>query len=57
MKNCADKTKKFVVKHKTALAVTGTVVICLYLNHLSLKDHNNFLKDHDLFNTFYEIED
>lgn len=51
----AKSLKRFVVIHKTAISVTGTVAVCMYLNHLALKDHNNFLKDHDLYNEFYNI--
>lgn len=57
MHNAITSTKKFVVKHKVAIAVTGTAVICLSLNRLALAQHNDFLKEHDLYEAFYALED
>jgi len=48
--------KKFVAKHKVALAVTTTAVICLALNRTALAQHNDFLKEHDLYEEFYNAE-
>ena len=52
-----DSAKKFVNRHKVAIAVTGTAASCLYLNRLALKQHNDFLKEHDLYDAFYLTED
>jgi hypothetical protein len=49
-------TKKFVTDHKVAIAVTLTAALCLKLNKMALKDHDNFLKEHDLYDTFYNAE-
>lgn len=49
-------TKKFVARHKTAIAVTATAAICLTLNRVALKQHDDFLKEHDLYETFYNPE-
>lgn len=50
--------KEFVVKHKTTLAVAATATICLAANRAALKTHNDFLKEHDLYDEYYgEIED
>jgi hypothetical protein len=45
--------KKFVVAHKTALAVTATAVISYSIHHAAIKDHNDFLAEHGLLNEFY----
>jgi len=47
--------KKFVAKHKVAIAITGTAAVCLYLNRLALTQHNDFLKEHDLYEAFYLV--
>jgi len=49
--------KKFVVKHKVAIAVVSTAVICMYINRAALKQHNEFLKEHDLYDVFYNPVD
>ena len=56
MKKTLATTKNFVVKHKVAIAVTGTAVFCLYLNRLALAQHNDFLKERGLFDEFYTPE-
>lgn len=45
--------RNFVVKHKTAIAVTATAVACLAVNQIVVKEHNEFLKKHDLFDEYY----
>jgi hypothetical protein len=52
-----DSAKNFVARHKVAFAVTGTAASCLYLNRLALKQHNDFLKEHGLYDAFYLTED
>ena len=47
--------KKFVARHKVAIAITGTALTCLAINRLALKDHNNFLKEHDLYDLLYAL--
>ena len=49
--------KKFIGAHRVALAVTATAGICLVLNRIALKDHNDFLKEHGLYDAFYNAED
>lgn len=49
--------KKFVADHKVAIAVTATALVCLKLNRMALADHDNFLKEHDLYEKFYTAED
>lgn len=45
--------KKFVKKHKVAIAVTVTALTCLTLNRLALRQHDNFLKERGLYDEFY----
>lgn len=53
MKDKLVAAKNFVAAHKTALAVTATAVICIAINQRALQQHNDFLKEHDLYDTFY----
>lgn len=57
IKKATVSTKKFVYKHRVAITVTITTAICLKLNQLALADHDNFLKEHDLYETFYTPSD
>lgn len=52
----AKTTKKFVAKHRVAIAVVGTAAVCLYLNRRALAMHDEFLKEHNLFTEFYTPE-
>jgi len=57
LKKATASTKKFVADHKVAIAVTATAVTCLAINRMALKTHNEFLKEHDLYDTFYDIDE
>lgn len=46
-------TKKFVADHKVAITATVTASICLTLNTIALKGHNEFLKEKGLYDEFY----
>jgi hypothetical protein len=48
-----NRFKTFVIRHKVALAVTVTALTCLALNQHAIRSRNEFLKDHDLYNEFY----
>jgi hypothetical protein len=55
MKNAAVAASNFVVAHKTkflvvALVVTTTTVVMM---KTGIAQHNQFLKDHDLYDEFY----
>jgi hypothetical protein len=52
--NVYRPTKTFVQKHKTALAVTATVIVCAAISKAGMKQHDDFLKEHDLYDTFYD---
>jgi hypothetical protein len=53
----AAAAKKFVVRHKTAVAVVATASVCVALNRVALQQHNDFLKEHDLYDEFYASEE
>ena len=57
LKKAIASSKKFVSDHKVAIAITGTALTCLALNRLALRSHDNFLKEHDLYDEFYLPED
>ena len=57
LKKATASTKKFVADHKVAIAVTATAATCLWINRLALKQHNDFLKEHDLYDSFYELDE
>jgi hypothetical protein len=57
IKKAVDSTKKFVYKHRVAIAVTLTTAICLKLNQVALADHDDFLRDNDLYEKFYTPSD
>lgn len=57
MKNIVAPTIKFVANHKVAIAVVATTVVCIALNKTALKQHDNFLKEHGLFDEYYALED
>ena len=59
MLNKAKTAKKYVEDHKVkiltyALTVTTTAAVLL---RVGLTQHDNFLKEHNLFDTFYHMED
>lgn len=49
--------KMFVLKHKVAFAITGTTALLYTINRLALKQHDDFLKEHGLYDEFYALED
>ena len=57
VKKAVASTKKFVYRHRVAIAVTITTAICLKLQAEVVEDHNNFLKEHDLYEKFYTSTD
>lgn len=48
--------KKFVVKHKTAIAVTVTAIAVNRFYATAINQHNDFLKEHGLYEQFYTPE-
>ena len=55
-KNLA-RAKKFDTDHKVAIAVTATTIVLSAAHMAIIKQHNDFLADHDLLDTFYALED
>lgn len=53
MRDKIISAKNFVVNHKVAIAVVSTAATCLYINRVALSEHNEFLKEHDLFDKYY----
>lgn len=51
------RVKNFVERHKVAISVTTTAATCLVLNRIALRQHDEFLKEHDLYDTFYTPTD
>jgi hypothetical protein len=49
--------KKFVAEHKVAIAIAATTAICVVAHVSVIKQHNNFLKEHNLLDAFYAPED
>jgi hypothetical protein len=57
MKIKLASAKEYVRAHKTAIAVTATATTALVLHTIVIKKHNDFLKEHDLFDTYYPLEE
>lgn len=53
IKKAAISTKNFVKKHRVAIAVVTTTVICAAINRQALGQHNEFLKEKGLYEEFY----
>ena len=49
-------TKNELKRHKVVIAVTATAAICFAINRMAIKQHNEFLKEHDLYEEFYTPE-
>lgn len=57
VKKTAARSKKFVYDHRVAVTMTLTALACLKLNKMALKSHDDFLREHDLFDKYYLPED
>lgn len=55
IKRVASSTKKFVSDHRVGIAVILTTLVCVKLSNVALKEHNDFLKEHDLYDEFYAL--
>lgn len=56
IKKATTSTKKFVQKHRVAIAIVGTATACAALQIRNAKILNEFLKEHDLYEEYYEFE-
>jgi hypothetical protein len=45
--------KKFVADHKVAIAVVATATAVLAIERVGFKQHDDFLKEHGLYEEFY----
>jgi len=57
MKDKLVSVKNHVVKHRFKYGVVVGLSAGIYLNRLGLEQHNQFLKDHGLYDEFYNVED
>lgn len=53
----APKKKNFVQRHKVAITVIVTSACWITINRLAFKSHNDFLKEHDLYDEYYTPEE
>lgn len=47
-------TKDFVAKHRVAIAVVGTSIVWIKIMATAAEQHNEFLKEHGLYEKFYD---
>ncbi len=47
------RVKNFVNRHKVAITVVATSTVWYALNRMALKQHDEFLKENDLYDEFY----
>jgi hypothetical protein len=57
LKTKIESAKNYVRDHKVALAVTVTAIVGTAVHVRIIHDHNEFLKDHDLFDAYYETDE
>lgn len=59
MKNRLASAKNFVVRNERKILITTAVVAttAAVLMRTGIKQHNDFLKEHGLFDAFYEMVD
>ena len=58
LKETAVSTKNFVKKHRVAIAIVGTTAVWTTLHYrYNVKELNEFLKEHNLFDEYYTPED
>jgi hypothetical protein len=50
-------TTNFVSKHRVAIAVVATSSVWIYLGTKRAAEWNEFLKDHDLLEEFYALNE
>lgn len=55
MKNKLATAKKFVSDHRVAIAVTATATLLIATHVRVIAGHNEFLKEHELFDEFYAM--
>lgn len=53
LKKVTASSKKFVAKHRVAIAVAATTVVLAKVNRMALKQHDDFLREHGLYDEYY----
>ena len=49
--------RRFVRKHKVAVAIITTTALMLALNRRNINAYNDFLREHDLFDAYWNSEE
>lgn len=57
IKKIAARAGQFVEENKVTLAVVATAITCGVMHSKVIKTHNEFLKEHDLFEKFYDFNE
>lgn len=59
MENQITSVKKFWAKNKDRILITSTVVLASVatIQQIGVRQHNDFLKEHGLFDEFYNPEE
>lgn len=57
MKKIMSTTKDFVLSHKKALIVTTGLTAVILVQRSGINSLNEFLKENNLFDTYYKLED
>jgi len=57
LKNIKFQGTTFLDRHRTKIAVATTAVVCLWINRVSHKSKDEFLKEHDLYEEYYTPTD
>lgn len=53
VKKIASSTKEFVKNHQFAVGAIVAAAVLIPINRMALKEHDSFLKEHDLYDQFY----
>lgn len=56
IKKIARSTKEFVENHQFACGMVVASAVLIPINRMALKEHDNFLRDNDLYEKFYRPE-
>lgn len=48
-----NPVKRFIDRHKVGLAVTATAIAGAVVTRVAVRQHDEFLKEHDLYDKFY----
>lgn len=49
--------KKHVIRNRAKYAVAGTLTVCVAIQYKAATQWNDFLKENDLFEKFYQEQD